>query len=104
MLTGQILIAKVTSLNANNSINKWDIMATEHYLYAGNQVIDQVDVASSDHEFFAFISEFKSKLSDAAKKAFSVHCEYSVHEGGIEKSLVECSSDVALEIENAWFK
>ena len=38
------------------------------------------------------------------KKAFSVHCEYSVHEGGIEKSLVECSSDVALEIENAWFK
>ena len=92
------------NLTQTTQLTSGDIMATEHYLYAGNQVIDQVDVASSNHEFFAFISEFKSKLSDAAKKAFSVHCEYSVHEGGIEKSLVECSSDVALEIENAWFK
>ena len=79
-------------------------MATEHYLYAGNEIIDQVDVASSDREFFGFIAEIKSGLSSAAKEAFSVHCEYSVHEGEIEKSLVECSPEIILEIENAWFK
>ena len=77
-------------------------MATEYYLYAGNELIDQLDVASSDRNFHSFIREFKSALSDAAKKAFSVHCEYSVHEGEVEKTLVECDGCIVNEIQEAW--
>ena len=79
-------------------------MATEYFLYAGNELIEQMDVASSDRGFHNLIKEIKSELSEEAKKAFSIHCEYSVHEGEVEKSLVECMPHIVEEIKASWFE
>lgn len=80
-------------------------MATEYFIMAGDQVVDQVDVSSSDRDFFEIIREIKLNLSSDAKAAFALVSEYAMYpdEGEPEKRS-PCTDAVFSEIENAWFK
>lgn len=80
-------------------------MATEYFIMAGDQVVDQVDVSSSDRGFFELMREIKVKLSSDAKAAFDVVSEYAMYpDDGEPEKRVSCADAVFDEIENAWFK
>ena len=77
-------------------------MSTGYYLMAGSSVVDEFDIRSSDKPSFNNeMRSFSLTLSDEAKLAFSVVCEYSMYpdEGGAPV-FSECSNEVLIEIES----
>ena len=79
-------------------------MATEFYLMAGNEIIDQVDVSSGDRKFMDVINSLKERLSSEARQAFSLVSEYEMHpDDGEPLELSPCSDSVIEEIESNWF-
>ena len=76
-------------------------MSTGYYLMAGSTVVDDFDISSSDRTFDAEMRNFRLTLSDKAKLAFSVVCEYSMHpDEGSAPAFAECSNEVLIEIES----
>ena len=79
-------------------------MATEFYLMAGNEIIDQVDVSSGDRKFMSLIKSVKEQLSSEARQAFSIVSEYEMYpDDGEPLKLKPCSYSVIEEIESNWF-
>lgn len=78
-------------------------MATEYFIMAGDVVIDQVDVGSSDNVFFDCIRTIKGVLSNNAREAFQVVSEYAMYpDEGAQPEFNPCSDLVVNEIELAW--
>ena len=77
-------------------------MSTGYYLMAGSTAVDDFDIRSSDKSAFnAEMRSFNLLLSDEAKLAFSVVCEYSMYpDEGDAPSFSECSNEVLIEIES----
>ena len=75
-------------------------MSTGYYLMAGNSVVDNFDVSSSDRTFGTEMRNFRLTLSVEANAAFSVVCEYSMHpDEGPAPSFSDCPDSVFQEIE-----
>ena len=78
-------------------------MATEYYLMAGDQVVDQVDVSTFDTGFFDLIREVKAALSNEAKEHFFLVDEYSMYpDEGEGFKADRCTDSVFNEIREAW--
>ena len=80
-------------------------MATEYFIMAGDQVVDQVDVSGSDRGFFEFVRKLKLNLSSGARVAFDLVSEYEMYpDDGEPEKRVGCSGAVLREIEDAWLE
>ena len=78
-------------------------MATEYFITAGDRIIEQIDICSSDYTFNGLMRKLKATLSVDAQTAFNVMCEYEFYpEEGEREVQPPYSDSVFNEIEAAW--
>ena len=70
-------------------------MSRAYYIIAGSTVVDDFDISSSDRGFDDEMRRFTLTLSDKARLALSIVCEYSMN-----RAFEECSIEVHDEIES----